>query len=422
MANKTITSNTDMETLIATGLNSGENITINSGAVLTCTETPSVLIGRVTINQGELHIDGTNISSDNLINFVGEGGLISGANDETITINGQGKLTITGDWFDIGTTNGTNSQVIDLSTATGSAYWEKDGADFCVDVIPMLQIETGRRIDYDNAVGTTPEVGDWIYLTSDRTVMGKVKSVGTGYLVVWLLTGSLSDNDAIQCRKVVDNYGPDMQISWTANVNNASGDIKEAGVYMEFGNARCAGTNYISSFGNGLGGLVFIHEFQSTDLTLGSNTGSGFGGFVPPSGCNIRVPNVIVNTSSLTDESSGTPYPDGEAFGCATNNNETEWYQIECSAGGEIDMSVCNWGNAFTNDNQASKCDCEYVGTVINIGSNIAGSRTSYHHCVVCQSIETNARNNQYYFGNVQDLVSGADVTFCMAVMAKGES
>jgi len=421
MANKTITSDTDMESLIATGLNNGENITINNGAVLTCTETPSVLIGKVTINQGELHIDGTNISSDNVINFVGEGGLISGANDETITVNGQGKLNITGDWFDIGTTDGTNSQVIDLSTTTGCGYWEKDSADFCVDVIPMIQIETGRRIDYDNATGTTPSVGDWIYLTSDRTVMGKVKSVGTGYLVVWLLTGSLSDNDAIQCRKVVDDKGPDMQISWTANVNNASGDIKEAGVYMEFGNARCAGTNYISSFGNGLGGLVFIHEFQSTDLTLGSNTGSGFGGFVPPSGCNIRVPNVIVNTSSLTDESSGTPYPDGEAFGCATNNNETGWYQIECSAGGEIYMSICNWGNAFTNDSQASKYDCEYVGTVINIGSNIAGSRTSYHHCVVCQSIEINARNNQYYFGNVQDLVSGADVTFCMAVMAKGE-
>jgi len=412
MANKTITSDTDMESLIATGLNSGENITINSGAVLTCTETPSVLIGAVTINQGELLIDGTNISSDNVINFVGEGGLIDGSNDQAITVNGQGKLTITGDWFNIGMTDGTNSQVIDLSTATGSAYWKKDGADFCVDVIPMIQIETGRRIDYDNATGTTPSVGDWIYLTSDRTVMGKVKSVGTGYLVVWLLTGSLSDNDAIQCRKVVDNKGADLQVSWTANVNNASGDIKESGVYTEFGNARSNGNNYITGFGNGYGGLVFHHAFQSTDLTLGGSTG----GFKAPSGCNIRIPNVIVNTSSLVDEGSGTPYANGEAFGCATNINESEWYQIECSAGGEIDMSICNWGNAYSQDAQASKYDVEYSGFVMNTGSNIAGSKTHFTHVVTCQSTELNATPGVQPLGGIQDCVNGVEVSFCMLV------
>ena len=121
MANKTVTSNTNIEAIIASGLADGENITINSGAVVTCTETPSILVGAVTINYGVLHIDGQNISRDNLINFVGEGGLIDGSNDQTITVNGQGKLTITGDWFDIGTTDGTNSQVIDLSTANAFA-------------------------------------------------------------------------------------------------------------------------------------------------------------------------------------------------------------------------------------------------------------------------------------------------------------
>jgi len=403
MANQTVTTNMTIEEVIAGGLNSGDNITINNNAVVTCTETPSVLIGSVTINYGELHIDGQHISANNVINFVGEGGLINGTNDQTITVNGQGKLNITGDWFDIGTTDGTNDQIIDLSTATGVGYW-------------------GRRIDYNMATGTTPSVGDWIYKSTDRTVMGKIHSVGTGYLVVWLLQGSLSDGDDIQCRKVVNDNGPDMQISWTANVSNPSGDIKEDGVYMEFGNARCGGTNYISSFGNGLGGLVYIHEFQSTELTLGSNTGSGFGGFVPPIGCNIRIPNVIVNTSSLVGESgSGTPYADGLSFGCAHNTNESEWYAIECSAGGVIDMSICNWGNSYTCDSQANKYDCEYVGTFIQIGSNIAGSRTSYNHCVVSQSPEIVARCNQYYFGNVQDNVSGTDVSFCMYIGAKGE-
>ena len=88
---------------------------------------------------------------------------------------------------------------------------------------------------------------------------------------------------------------------------------------------------------------MFHHAFQSTTLTLGSNTGTGLGGFVPPSGCNIRIPNVVVNTSSLTDEGIGTPYASGLAFGCATNTTEAEWYALECSAGGVVDMSICNY-------------------------------------------------------------------------------
>jgi len=419
MSNQTISTSMTMEECISLGLLSGENITINGGAVLTCTETPSVLIGSVTINYGELHIDGQNITNGNVVNFVGEGGLINGSNDQTIIVNGQGKLNITGAWFDIGITDGTDNQVIDLSTATGVGYWNKDGVDFCVDVIPMIQIETGRRIDFDNYTGTIPSVGDWIYKTSDKGVMGKIKEVGTDYLIVWSLTGTLLDNDPIHCQKVVDNFGPDMQISWTALVNNVNGDIKADGVYMEFGNARSNGNNYISDFGNGLGGLVFHHAFKSTDLTLGSNTGSGFGGFKPPSGCKIRVPNVIINTSSLVGEGgSGTPYADGDAFGCGTNDNETELFAIECSAGGDIFMSTCNWGNAYSADSGASKYEVEYVGFTVGFGVSVCGSKSLIRHAVVCQAPEVNAAGVNI-FGNVLDTVNGADVSFSMTINAR---
>ncbi len=415
MANKTITSDTDMESLIATGLLSGENITINSGAKLTCTETPSVLIGSITINQGELHIDGTNISSDNVINFVGEGGLINGSNDQTITVNGQGKLNITGDWFDIGTTDGTDNQVIDLSTATGVGYWEKGGVDFCVDAIPMIQVETGRLISFSGmgAVGTFPSIGDWVHKQSDKTIMGKIKEIDTdNYTVtVWGLTGSFTSGDVLEVTKVVDNVGPDMQVSFTANID--ADDVKADGVYMEFGNSRAQGADYMTNFGTGLGGLVFHHAFQGTDLTLGGATG----GFKAPSGCNIRVPNVIVNTSSLVGEGgTGTPYADGDAFGCATNTNETEWYALEFSSGGEIYMSTCNWGNAYTQDSGASKFDVEYSGFVVGVGCNIGGSKTTFDHVLVCQATEVNALSGLVPFGGVQDTVNGSDITFCTNV------
>ena len=418
MANKTITSDATIEEVIASWLNDWENITVNGGAVLTCTETPSKLIGTVTINQGELHIDWQNITNWNVINFVWEWGLINGSNDQTITVNGQWKLNITGDWFDIGTTNGTDNQVIDLSTATGVWYWTKDGADFCVDVIPMIQIETGRVVSFSWmwAIGTFPEVWDWIYKKSDRTVMGKIQAIDdVAYTVtVWALTGSFTTGDELEVRKVVDDNWPDLQVSFTANID--ADDVKADGVYMEFGNARSNGNNYISGFWNGLGWLVFHHAFQGTDLTLGSNTGTGFGGYKAPSGCNIRIPNVIVNTSSLTDEGSGTPYASGLAFGCGTNSTESEWYQIECSAGGEVSMSICNWGNAYSQDAQASKYDVEYSGFTVNTGSNIAGSKTHFNHVVVCQATEVNASAAVQTFCGIQDNVSGAEITFCMSV------
>ena len=412
MANQTVTTSQTLEQAISLGMENGNNLTINSGAVVTCTQTPSILIGSIFINYGEFHIDGINITSGNAINFVGEGGLINSSNDMAISVLGQGKLNITGDWLDIGTTNGTNNQTFDLSTATGIGYWNKDGVDFCVDFIPMIQVETGRRIDYDNVTGITPEIGDWIYLTSDRTVMGKVKSLGTNYLVVWVLSGSLSNNDEIHCRKVVDNMGPDMQITWTANVNNVNGDILESGVYTEFGNCRSNGNNHMSDFGTGLGGLIFHNAFESTDLTMGGSTG----GFLPPSGCKVRVPNVHITSSGLIDDAgTGTPYADGKVLG-SNNSNESEWYALEFSAGGEIDFSICNWGTAYTQDSGASKFNTEYCGFTVGFGSNICGSTVNHNHNVVVQAPEIDAAVGIGAYGGIQDTVNGAEITFCMNV------
>jgi len=403
MANKTITTDTDMESLIATGLLDGQNITINSGALLTCTEKPSVLIGKIIINEGELLVDGLNISAGNSINFIGEGG--NAAYDETITIAGQGKLTVTGDWYSIGTTNGTDSQSIDLSSATGSDYWDGDNH---IGWIPMIQIETGRRIDFDTITGIAPEAGDWVYLSSNRSVMGKIKEVFANYLVVWYLTGTFADNDAIQVRKVVDNFGPDLQVSWTAEVNNASGDIKEAGVYQEFGNSRSGGISYISAFHHGVGGFVFDHAWQATSLTMGSAAGS-VGGFRPPNGCDIRIPNVLFGSAGTVDYAANNLTDTGD-------NTETNWYQLEYSAGGTVDLSVCNFGNMLTLDTQAFAFDAAFVGFTVGGGSNIAGSKTTFDHCVVvADPLNRSLSGVRYAFG-CQDNVNGTEITFCLNI------
>ena len=401
MADYTCTSNMTLEACITAGpMTSGDNLTINAGAVVTCDRTPSILIGQVNISDGKLLIDGVNIGIGNMINFVGE-------YLEEINVPGQGTFEVNGDWFDIGTTDGTNSQTIDLSSATGVDYWD---SDFCVDVIPMIQIETGRRIDFDNpssAATTALAAGDWVYLTSDRSIMGKIKTVASVYIIVWYLTGTVADDAEIQVRKIVDNGGPDLQVAWTADVNNASGDIKESGVYQEFGNSRANGVSYISAYHHGVGGFVFDHAFQSTTLTLGSAAGT-VGGFVAPSGCNIRVPNVHFSTSDITQYALNNTYHDG-------TNVETNWYNMDSGYAGAVDFSICNMGSAFFADNSASSMVAEYTGATINMGTNGCGSKPTFDHCVITMDAikNGNAQNRAFY---TYDLIAGADVTFCMVV------
>jgi hypothetical protein len=393
MSNQTVTTNKTLEEVIAGGLNDGENIIINSGAVVTCTQTPSKLIGDVRIDEGELFIDGENISSGNVINFVGEYA-------DEINNNGQGTFKIRGGWYSLGTTNGANSQTIDLT-----AYW----GGHCIDVIPAIWIETGRRIDFDNASGTTPEVDDWVIKTSDRSVMGRIVEVQSTYLIVKFLTGTLADDDGIQVRKVVDDNGPDLQVSWTANVNNASGDIKEAGVYQAFGNCYQNSSSHIASFHHGVGGFVFENAHQSTTLTLGSAAGST-GGFRPPSGCNIRVPNVHFSTSRLAEYATSQTYHHSPT-------SYSGFYNLVTTYGGVVDWKVANFGTGYFGCTNASAFDAEFCGAMVDMGTRATSCTPTYYECVVVNDPKSRIVGNDAF--RVVDVPGGAEIIDCMIVASE---
>lgn len=395
MANYTVTTSMNLETAITNGsMVDGENLTINNGAVVTCDQSPSILMGQITINDGKLFIDGQNIASGNVINFVGE-------QTEEINVNAQGTLEVDGDWYTLGTTNGTDSQTFNTST-----YW---GATL-EDVVPAIWVETGRRIDYDNASGNTPEVDDWLIKTSDEEVFGRIVEVNTtsSYIVVKFLTGTLANNDQIGVKKVVDRLGPSMELDWTADVNNASGDIKESGIYQEFGNARAVNSNYLGNMGHGVGGFAFDNAFQSTTLTMGTSSGTN-GGFVPPSGCTVRVPNVHFSNATTTTYSSGNT---NHAGSTATN-----WFELVTTNGGVVDLSICNVGTASFGCNKASAYTASYVGASIQIGSEETFAPVSYTNCVVCNDPVSTATNSTASFNTVQ-LIGSATITDCLIMNA----
>jgi len=405
MANQTVTTDKTLEEVIAWGLNNGQNITINNGAIVTMTENNSVLIGRITINEWKLLIDWENISSGNSISLIWEWG--NASVDETLTVAGQGTFEVKGDWFDIWTTDWTDNQVIDLSTATGSALWTSDNF---ISWLSMIQIETWRRINYTSWSWVAPKIWDWIRLSSDKlSSFWKIKEVWVGYVIVWAwFWNSITDTAELQIRSVVDNNWPDLQKSWTASANWV--DIKEAGVYTEFWNSRSNNTSQIGSFHHWIWGMVFDHPMFATSLTLWTTAGST-GWFVPPTWCNIRVPNVMIGSAVSADFDLGNCTDVG-------TNIETDWYQLECSAGGTIDWSILNCGNFYTVDTQAGGYDCAYVGATLNLGSNICGAKSTFDHCVVVQDPQNLSIASLRNAFSVADNVLGASITNSMYVTA----
>jgi len=552
------TATTDMtfeEAVVAGSMVDGDNLTINNGAVVTCDETPSIIVDQVDINNGILKVDGENISSGNVIWFEGH-------NLQEINVNGQGILQVRGDWYSIGTTDGTDSQVITFAENP--------------DVIPMVQVETGRKLILDNIDGEYPVKDDWIYKTSDEKVMGRIVSVEAGAgggslsdiksvvfdfadnygyssymgiraiefiglddevielstsdfttyatseydasgfsadhvfntstlktgdwwdsqwlggndevtnlrlivvfntvqdikgirinnshntggsttvgvkatkiyvstdtitdtvygntvtnstlifnddlpehigsdvaddqdvemsmtvsIIVRFLTGTLADNDEVFVRKLVDNAGPDLQTSFTANINNVLGDIKEAGIYQEFGNCVANSASFISGFHQGVGGFVFENQYLSTTLTFGSSAGAT-GGFKPPAGCDIRVPNVHFMSNT------------------ATGSNETQRFELVTTNAGEVDLKVCNVGSAWFGSTNASKYDAEYVGCNVDMGSNNAGSKTTFKNCVRCPDPIGRAYSTRYAFRGL-DLIAGTSIIDCLNIISESE-
>ena len=394
MADYTATTDLTLEQCITNGpMTNGDNLTINSGAKVTMTQTNSVLIGNVEINYGEFFIDGLNISSGNIISFVQEW-------DHNTNVRGAGVYRVTGDWYDIGTTDGTDSQSISTTTYYGSNFR---------DVINGIWVETGRRITFDNSSGTTPLVDDWVYKVSDKDVLGRIVEVQSSYIVVKFLTGTLVDNDNIEVVKVIESStGPNYEVSWTADVNHASGDIKEAGVYQEFGNAVWDETSYINEFGDKMSGFVFAHLPEATTLTMGHSTN---GGFVPPSGCNIRVPNVNHCASNTTNFPSGTIYHDrtttyGNRPSCMT------------TSAGEVRLNKINLGSVCYASANPSVLELYYVASNTLLNYDEINTRAILHNNI-CTSDSYGGNTGIYDYLGLSDCLTGVEIVDSLLVTSQ---
>ena len=395
MANQTITVDKTISQVIADGLSDGENITINSGAALTVDESPTVLVGQVTINEGEMVLDGENAT--NPIVFVGE-------NAEEINVNGAGVFRSTlGWWIHPTASTGAANQTWDVS-----AYFSPSEVD--ADVFSGCWVETGRRINYDGGSGVAPEVGDWLFKydsgnPQDNGVHGRITEVSgdgvTGYVVVRFLTGSIADNDTIELHTIQDNAGDDYQISWAASADGA--DVLEADVWQEFGNARQNAANGLSAIGSGMAGFGFEQSHGSNTLTFGD----GVNGFIPPNGARIKFPMCHIATANLADYASNTTtYQAGAA----------SRYELELVNGGDCYLDGLSIGSAQFDDNLGGQFQASYCAVNTGFGTYGAIGRATYDHCIFVGDIEDDERSQARSVPAVVDMVAGADIRDCLGL------
>lgn len=390
MANQTITNDANLVAVIANGLNNGQNITINAGAILTVDSPITRLIGQITINKGELLLDGAQ-ATDPII-WVGE-------ESEEINVNGAGILRSTLGWWEFPTTsNGLANQTFDCSTYFTTAMIDSD-------VFSGVWVETGRRINYNSGVGISPKVGDWLYDANDQSTHGRIEAISgdgvSGHVIVTFLTGALSTSDTIELHTIQDNNGPDYQKSWTATVS--SPDVLEPGVYQPFGNAHQNSIDNLGITGSGMAGFAFNQAWKSNTLTFGNGTN----GFIPPNGAKIRVPMVHFATGTITSVGINEP-----TWPTTTSSK----YELETVNGGDCFLNGISLGSSHFEDSLGTEFNANYCAANHAFGIYASLSKSIYKNCIFVASIVQDTSSTARSLPAISDLSSGSLVEDCISV------
>jgi hypothetical protein len=378
MANITVTTSSNFDDAANLALLNGDNITINSGAVLTVNSDVrwgqnAAVVNDVDINDGEFKIDGTEVwwvpfsassgnvpslgtqgtpdvtrggssvgeflgiftalgvaplaagtampasgfiklrrrstalaSSDVLTFTGGATATLSGAGqrgwlhfvgrEATTSANGRtqatglGRIVINGDWFELGTSNGTASQTfqyyvsdycpgVQVETASGSGVYQWWGACSVQDFSPTNIATDGRaRFISSSPTGLIRFGGG----TSTSTITGSIS--GTVLTVTAVAAGYLTVGSVLSGTNVT------------------------------------AGTT-ITSFGTGTGGTGTYNLSTSSSASSTTIYAVGAFGRIPPNGAKIRVPNI--HQSTACSNGLGTGSISGTVMNITTSSTGT---------------------------------------------------------------------------------------------------
>ena len=296
MTDQTLTTSLNFDDPSISGLLNGENITINSGAVLTVNS--DVRWGQqaavpfdITINNGELRIDGSTVWWVPFSASTGNAPALGTVGALDVTRGGTNVAEFLGVFTALGTAP------VAADTAMPSTGWLKFRRTTATLAINDVLTFAG------GATATLSSAGQrgWLHFVGREgtsSVTGRaVAASGLARIVVtgeWFELGTTNGAAGQTLQHYVQDYCPGLQIETAAG----------SGVYEWWG--ACATSDFnASNVATDARG-----RFYSCTATGGITFGGATFGRLPPSGARIRVPNIHVSTAvpsaTVTGSISGT--------------------------------------------------------------------------------------------------------------------
>jgi hypothetical protein len=308
---------------------SGDTLTINNGSVVTVNTNQSKFWKTITINDGELLISNTSTTTP----IVFAMGRNTGGTLNAITpANGLGKITISGDWIQIGTSNGTANQTFD------GLYRHH---------IPMLEVETGSGTGvYDIWLNVTGGYGDNPVYPTDgfngvgAAARGKFFTQDAGVTPLAQLSvggGSSTTTKYVTVTSTAGIY-PGAAITGTGITANSVVDEVVSGTVLRLNLPTTASTGPNTYTVTN----PYVEQLSST-----VRFGNGTNGKIPPNGAKIRVPNICI--TDFTPASLMT-------------SDRTLSAQLTMSSGGRLVADKCFFSESYILGTQAQQLELTSVG------------------------------------------------------------
>ncbi len=355
MANQTVSVNRNMDDAAISGLANGEDVTIDSGATLTINSDSrwgqqAAIVGNITISTatgGTCLIDGTSVW---WIPFDGGTSTVPAIGD-TIT----------------GATSSATGECIGVFTGYGVAPSAGGGAMPATGYI-KLRSTSGTFADNENlqVSGVTKAVVNsatggmrgWLHIVGEEASTITVGRLGTlqisGDWFIHDTTCSGARNQTVQL-PVADQY-PGVWIE-TGNGTNTYEFYPNAGAQMTT-------TNFPSTTTDDRGKFVFISATGL--LRIGSTTTPANAAFLPTAGARIKIPNIIISSSTTAAPTTNT----------VSATLATRW-DLTTTSAGAIDISYVSGAGFYINANQAYSLSIQHAAFLDQIAfSEIATSVT----------------------------------------------
>ncbi len=291
MTSRYITTDGEFNDLIPTYVD-GDDVYLQDGVSCTMAHSPNFRIDSIYIQDAStLIIDGANGTAP-----------IHVPNTTYHYIYPGSFFNTTEGWHTIGTSDGSPSQVLDLTNyLTGGG----GPSDILTD-LSGIQAELGSTYRFTEGTGTMPVLGQWLHKTGDEfyNIFGYIHSAGTtagtGYITTKYTYGTIAENDEITAMGIVERNGPSLERFWTGTVAGAPEIATD--IWQPMFNNRLQGTNCSHRLHADTPTGLNYHMAGGTNLTLGD----GVHGTIPVNGARVRAPGVLISRCSAAQYTAGT--------------------------------------------------------------------------------------------------------------------